>query len=136
MIVNNLVSTFLSDASCSNALEILKYCRTYEKNNIGTLIGEYIEQMFPASYHIKVELALMYHNKNDREHAYELYKRLFGMKNLSQGEFEYNFFNYHFLIPYFSNRFTGYNRTRVDEIQNKQKGNFPPRITFTITTCK
>src|SRR3989304_3378672 len=134
--LEELIGVWLNNLSSeSNAVNIIRTCRTTGLFHIGIILGEYLHKYYPHNLDILDELGICYFYSNQYLKSFETFQKLIQKPNLNEQQIQHYQFNSHFSIPYIKDTYIQYNKDIVQEIQNHPKRKIP-FITFTITPCK
>ena len=78
--INDLCYNFLKDKNEKTGYELLYYLRTKSKFELGIIIGEMLEKMFPHSYSILLEYSVCCYYGKKYEKSYDLNEHILKFK--------------------------------------------------------
>lgn len=131
--VNTLALNFIKTPIDENAINIMKCLRSEQRSDLSVILGIYFLSLFPYSIDIKDELALNAYFTGNHILAFDVIDDIIQKVN-HESIWKY-LFNQHFSIDHVSDRYTFYNKEKVNAILNRKKTEIP-LLTLTITTCK
>lgn len=133
--LDDLVKQFLDYPTLDNGIKILEHTRINNIFNIGTIIGEFISNIYPSSIKLNEEYAINAYYSNNHEKAYDIFEELLKLKGLDEHTSFRLLFNQHFSINDIADRYINYDKDKVNIILNAEKRKIP-LVTLSITTCK
>jgi len=133
--LDNIIDDFLKNPSNSLATNILRYTISTCQFRLGYIFADYFNILFPNSIDIKEEYAIICYKLEKYEKSYDVFDEILNFKGLPENILERLLFNQHFSIDHVSNRYTYYNKDKVEQIISKERSSLP-LITLSITTCK
>jgi GR25 family glycosyltransferase involved in LPS biosynthesis len=133
--IDTIIHNFILSPSEPNAVNVIRLLRSANLFHLSVIISEYLSNMFPGSTDIKDECAISSYYINNHEKAFNIHEDCLAMRGLTQDRAWRLLFNQHFSINQVADRYTFYNKEKIDGILNRKQSDFP-LVTLTITTCK
>ena len=133
--IDTIIHNFILSPSEPNAVNVIRLLRSANLFHLSVIISEYLSNMFPGSTDIKDECAISSYYINNHEKAFNIHEDCLAMRGLTQDRALRLLFNQHFSINQVADRYTFYNKEKIDGILNRKQSDFP-LVTLTITTCK
>jgi GR25 family glycosyltransferase involved in LPS biosynthesis len=130
---NALAINFIKNPTDENVVSLLQSLRNEKRFDLSVLIGTYFMSVFPYSIDIKDELALNAYYMGNHDLAFDIMDNI--LQSVNQELTWKYLFNQHFSIDHVSDRYTFYNKEKINQIVYRQKTEIP-LLTLTITTCK
>jgi len=133
--LDNLIDEFLKNPSNDLAINILRYMGATNQLKLGLIFADYFELLFPNSVELREEHSILCYKLEKYEQSYNIFEEILSFKGLKEDVLERILFNQHFSIDHISNRYTYYNKEKINKILSKEKSTLP-LVTLSITTCK
>ena len=132
--IDEYISKFTQTGNEVFLLKSLLICRNENLNHLGITLGEYFCNIFPFSWRVAFETALLYLQANLHRKTYELFNRVLEANPPSEIVTEI-LETRRKCIPYIENDYNYYDPKIVKKIQRRTPRHLP-LVTLTMTSCK
>lgn len=132
--MDETAQNFLKGYSLKDAIILIRVARWNNWVDMGILIAQYMEKIFPNSPEIKEELSMLLSWAGKHREAFLKIQDILKLPNLDINIVNRAIFNRKLMIPQIKELYTYYNHKKVSKIE--KRGTNLPKITLTMTTCK
>ena len=135
--MNQLAENYLKYHDEKTAIDLVRCARCQNLHNLGCILADYLETVFPNSLYIKDEHGIMLYYIKEYERSFLKFQSILDMRNLNQQQVNSAMFNQKFCINSIKDKYINYNEKIVKDIIGYTKEEKKiSLITLTITSCK